>query len=166
MFTATPRDAAGAQVADDPFEGRRALPPGGSRHEGKATAAAYDSDLHRLVALAGMNTVLAFTPDLVRLYFTTESQRGNGMSTLHRKLSTLREFAKWGRKHRLWATDPTLHFPTIKRPKHKPRPFEHGVDVRLVKDLLGHEDIKSTVIYTQVTDAALSAAVLRLSWSL
>lgn len=72
----------------------------------KATAAAYDSDLHRLVALAGMNTVLAFTPDLVRLYFTTESQRGNDVSTLHRKLSTLREFAKWGRKHRLWATDP------------------------------------------------------------
>jgi integrase len=55
---------------------------------------------------------------------------------------------------------------TFKRPKHKPRPFEHGVDVRLVKDLLGHEDIKSTVIYTQVTDAALSAAVLRLSSSL
>ena len=113
-----------------------------------------------------MNTVFAFTLDLVRLYFTTESQRGNDVSTLHRKLSTLREFAKWGLKHRLWATDPTLHFPTIKRPKRKPRPFEHGVDVRLVKDLLGHEDIKSTVIYTQVTDAALSAAVLRLSWSL
>jgi len=48
----------------------------------KATAAAYYSDLHRLIALSWM--VLAFTPDLVRLYFTTESQRGNGMSTLHR----------------------------------------------------------------------------------
>jgi len=29
-----------------------------------------------------------------------------------------------------------------------------------------HEDIKSTVIYTQVTDAALAAAVLRLPWKL
>jgi integrase/recombinase XerC len=262
----------------------------------KATAAAYESDLHRLIALSGMNTVLAFTPDLVRLYFTTESQRGNGMSTLHRKLATLREFAKWGLRHGLWSTDPTLHFPTIKRPKHLPRPFSDeetrrlfalelppmervlravlfgsglratpicglrvgdvnesppqlralmkgnkvqvvpipaelrdlianyalavgrlkspeylfrqksgkplsrrqledlthhwgaaaevpdclphrfrhtyatrllrgGVDIRIVKELLGHEDIKSTVVYTEVTDAALSEAILRLSWS-
>ena len=41
-----------------------------------------------------------------------------------------------------------------------------GVDIRLVKELLGHEDIKSTVIYTEVTDAALSEAVLRLPWKL
>lgn len=32
------------------------------------------------------------------------------------------------------------------------------VDVRLVKELMGHEDIKSTVVHTEVTDAALSAA--------
>jgi site-specific recombinase XerD len=38
------------------------------------------------------------------------------------------------------------------------------VDIRLVKDLLGHEDIKSTVVYTAVTDSALSEAVLRLPW--
>jgi site-specific recombinase XerD len=264
----------------------------------KATATAYESDLNRLIALSGMNTVLAFTPDLVRLYFTTESQRGNGMSTLHRKLATIREFARWGVRHGLWTVDPTVHFPTIKRPKHLPRPFQDeevarllvldlspmertlravlfgsglratpicglrvgdvnetppqlrafvkgskvqvvpippelrdlivsyalalgrlkpqeylfrqrrsgkpitrreledmthrwglaasvpdclphrfrhtyatrllraGVDIRLVKDLLGHEDIKSTVVYTEVTDAALSDAVLRLSWKL
>jgi integrase/recombinase XerC len=41
-----------------------------------------------------------------------------------------------------------------------------GVDIRLVKELLGPEDIKSTVIYTEVTDAALSEAVLRLPWKL
>ena len=44
--------------------------------------------------------------------------------------------------------------------------LESGVDVRVVKELLGHEDIKSTVVYTQVTDAALNAAVLRLPWPL
>jgi hypothetical protein len=43
---------------------------------------------------------------------------------------------------------------------------ENGVDVRVVKELLGHEDIKSTVVYTQVIDTALNAAVLRLPWSL
>jgi site-specific recombinase XerD len=36
------------------------------------------------------------------------------------------------------------------------RLLEHGVDVRVVKELLGHEDIKSTVTYTEVTDAALN----------
>lgn len=41
-----------------------------------------------------------------------------------------------------------------------------GVDIRLVKELLGHENIKSTVVYTEVTDAALSDAVLRLPWKL
>jgi hypothetical protein len=35
-----------------------------------------------------------------------------------------------------------------------------GVDIRLVKDLLGHEDLKSTVVSTAVTDSA----VLRLPW--
>ena len=37
-----------------------------------------------------------------------------------------------------------------------------GVDIRLVKELLGHVDIRSTVVYPEVTDAALSVAVLRL----
>jgi site-specific recombinase XerD len=46
------------------------------------------------------------------------------------------------------------------------RLLEHGVDLRVVKELLGHEDIKSTVTYTEVTDATLIAAVLRLPWSL
>jgi site-specific recombinase XerD len=44
--------------------------------------------------------------------------------------------------------------------------LESGVDVRVVKELLGHGGIKSTVVYTQVTDTALSAAVLRLPWLL
>lgn len=40
------------------------------------------------------------------------------------------------------------------------------MDVRVVKDLLGHEDITSTVVYTEVTDQTRSAAVLRLPWKL
>ena len=45
------------------------------------------------------------------------------------------------------------------------RLLEGGVDLRVVKELMGHVDIKSTVMYTQVTDAVLGAAVLRLPWS-
>jgi site-specific recombinase XerD len=41
-----------------------------------------------------------------------------------------------------------------------------GVDIRVIKEALGHEDIKSTVIYTEVTDQALEAAMLRLPWHL
>ena len=47
-----------------------------------------------------MNTVLAFTPDLVRLYFTPRASAGTGCLMLHRKLATLREFAKWGLRHK------------------------------------------------------------------
>jgi integrase/recombinase XerC len=263
----------------------------------RATATAYESDLRRLVALCPRNTVLEFTPDLVRLYFTVESQRGNTMATLHRKLAAVSEFAKWGLHARLWAENPVQTLPRIKRPKTLPRPFadeevarllalelppmervirallfgtglratplcgirvgdvsetpprlrvvvkgskpqsialhpevrdllvsyiltgtdlkgqtslfrqrngkpmtrreleamthrwgaaagvpsctphrfrhtfatgllRSGVDVRVIKDALGHEDIKSTVIYTEVTDAALEAAMLRLPWAL
>src|SRR5581483_9747526 len=32
------------------------------------------------------------------------------------------------------------------------------------KELLGHEEMKWTVVYTEVTDQALSVAVLRLAW--
>jgi integrase/recombinase XerC len=263
----------------------------------KATAAAYESDLRRLVALCPRNSVLEFSPDLVRLYFTTESSRGNAMSTLHRKMAAVSEFGKWGVRNRLWAANPVTTMPRIKRPKTLPRPFtdaeverllqldlppmeriirallfgtglratplcgirvgdvsenpprlrvlvkgakpqaialhpelrdllvsymltgtdlkgqtylfrqrngkpltrreleamthrwgeaagvavclphrfrhtfatgllRSGVDVRVIQEAMGHEDIKSTVIYTEVTDAALDAAMLRLPWRL
>jgi hypothetical protein len=41
-----------------------------------------------------------------------------------------------------------------------------GVATRAGKELPGHEDIKSTILYTEVTDATLSVAVLRLPFRL
>jgi site-specific recombinase XerD len=96
------------------------------------TAAGYESDLNRLIALCPVNSVLAFTPDLVRTFFTTESARGNRMSTLHRKMATLSEFGKWGVRHRIWAENPVASFPKIKRPKLLPRPFGHDEAARLL----------------------------------
>jgi integrase/recombinase XerD len=42
---------------------------------------------------------------------------------------------------------------------------EAGTDLRLVQSALGHEDIKSTTLYTEVTQVALTAAMHRLPWA-
>ena len=39
---------------------------------------------------------------------------------------------------------------------------EEGTDLWLVQAALGHEDIKSTTLYTEVTQGALTAAMQRL----
>jgi len=40
--------------------------------------------------------------------------------------------------------------------------LEAGTDLRLVQSAFGHEDVKSTTLYTEVTQAALTAAMHRL----
>ena len=42
--------------------------------------------------------------------------------------------------------------------------LQGGVDIRVIKEALGHQDIQSTMVYTQVTDAALEAAITKLPW--
>jgi site-specific recombinase XerD len=37
-------------------------------------------------------------------------------------------------------------------------------DLRVIKDAMGHEDIRSTIIYTEVTGEAVAAAVATLPW--
>jgi integrase/recombinase XerD len=83
------------------------------------------------VALAGHDTVLAFTPELVRLYFTSVSEQGAKMATLHRKRAVLGRFATWGQRHKLWVEDPMALAPKIKRPDDLPRPFSQDEIRRL-----------------------------------
>jgi site-specific recombinase XerD len=112
------------------------------------TTAGYESDLNRFLALCPVNSVLAFTPDLVRTFFTTESARGNKMSTLHRKMATLSEFGKWGVRHRIWPENPVASFPKIKRPKLLPRPFGHDEAARLLAlDLPPLERVVRAVLF-------------------
>jgi integrase/recombinase XerD len=42
--------------------------------------------------------------------------------------------------------------------------LQAGVDIRVIKEALGHRDIQSTMIYTQVADLALDAAIAKLPW--
>jgi integrase len=88
-----------------------------------ASMAAYESDLTRLVALASPDSVLAFTPELVRAYFLGLSHQGRRLSTLYRKHSVLHEFGRWGVRKKLWLASPMDEIPRPPKPEHLPRPF-------------------------------------------
>jgi integrase len=89
-----------------------------------ASMAAYESDLTRLVALASPDSVLGFTPDLIRAYFLGLSQQGRRrLSTLYRKHSVLHEFGRWGVRKKLWLASPMDEIPRPPKPEHLPRPF-------------------------------------------
>jgi integrase/recombinase XerD len=42
--------------------------------------------------------------------------------------------------------------------------LEEGVDIRVIRDALGHADISSTMIYTKVSDAVLTREIGKLRW--
>jgi site-specific recombinase XerD len=107
------------------------------RTEGKAkaTITAYESDLMMLLGLAGVhggNTVLSFTPELVRDYFRALSRRDLEMATLRRRKASISTFSKWGLHRRLWATDPVLDAPKFRKPKSLPRPYTREEHARLM----------------------------------
>jgi site-specific recombinase XerD len=92
----------------------------------KATADAYQSDLRRMARHAKLDTVLHFTPSMVRAYFEWESSQQNAApSTLHRKQAAVRKFARWLIAERIISADqdPMRGIETIRRPEHLPRPF-------------------------------------------
>lgn len=100
-----------------------------------ATATAYESDLRLLVSLSTVDaadTVFAFTPELVWAYFFRLSSKNRSMGTLHRRRASLNEFARWGLGRGLWASNPMVDAPKIKRPKYLPRPFDNDERDRLM----------------------------------
>src|SRR6266849_3763714 len=96
-------------------EGRTYLSP--------ATLAAYESDLGRLVALVSPDSVLGFTPDVIRAYFLGLSHQNRRMATLYRKHSALNEFGRWGVRKGLWLANPMEQIQRPPKPRHLPRPF-------------------------------------------
>jgi site-specific recombinase XerD len=123
----------------------------------------YRSDLNLLVSLATVqaaDSVIAFTPDLVRSYFLTLSKKGLKMSTLRRRRSTLNEFAKFGRRERYWNENPVeIGQKRIKRPKSLPRTYDDTERDRLLAlPLVGREKVFRALIYyggLRVTEACM-----------
>lgn len=101
-------------------------------HKAKQTAIGYESDLRRLAAKAQVDSVLRFTPDLVKHELAIASASGRAMSTLHRKRSCFNSFGRWGVKNRLWVENSVDLVQTIRRPKHVPRPYAREEVARLL----------------------------------
>src|SRR6266542_2858503 len=101
----------------------------------RATYDAYASDLRLLVSLATVtasDSVLAFDANLVRKYLVTLSEKNLSPATLHRRRASVSEFAKWGKRERLWSGDVAESMPSIKRQKTLPRPFADDERDRLM----------------------------------
>ena len=121
-------------------EGRTYLSP--------ATLAAYESDLGRVAALASPDSVLAFTPDLIRAYFLGLSHQNRRMATLYRKHSALNEFGRWGVRKGLWVANPMDQIQRPPKPRHLPRPFSAEEMRRLmVLELAPVECVIRAVLY-------------------
>lgn len=122
-----------------------------SEHKSRATIVGYESDCNLLVSLAtvhGGDSVLSFTPEVVRQYFLLLSKRNLKMATLHRRRASISEFAKYCLRRRFLTSDPMVHAPRIRRPKHLPRPFTHEEHQRLMAlELMGSELVLRAVLY-------------------
>jgi site-specific recombinase XerD len=105
----------------------------------KLTVVGYESHLRRLAAKAQVDTVLRFTPELVKLELETASAAGAKMSTLHVKRACFNTFGRWGVKNKLWLVNPVEQIESIRRPKHLPRPFS-GEEIERLRALRLPED--------------------------
>jgi integrase/recombinase XerD len=122
-----------------------------SVHLSKATRDSYRSDLNLLVGLASVHaadSVLAFTPAMVRRYFLALSEKGLAMATLHKRRASVNEFAKYCLLRRLVADNPMTETPRIKRPKRLPRPFSGDIQERILAlPLAGQERVMRALLF-------------------
>ncbi len=94
------------------------------------TLDAYASDLTLFIShvtqacghLRGAK-VQDFTEEVVEAWLTQMETRGLARATMARRLTSLREFARYGLRKRYWTADPTLNIGAIRRPPTLPRPF-------------------------------------------
>lgn len=109
-----------------------------------STYKAYKGDLGLLVSLATVeatDSIVAFTPRLVKAYFRKLYDKGLSAETLLRHRSALAEFAKWTLRQRLVTENPMVDAPKIRRPKRQPRPYSHAERDRLLALELAPDDV-------------------------
>lgn len=98
----------------------------------EATIRAYTTAvaqfIHCVIHETGRDRVTDFTPAMVRGWLDHLGNKNLARRTRRLYLTGLGEFARWGRRERLWITDPMAGAPTITPPKSVPRPF--SVDER------------------------------------
>lgn len=118
----------------------------------KASLAAYESDLSRLVRIPRHDSVLCFTPDVIRRYFIELSEDNRTMSTLARKHSVLTSFSQWGLRHGLWTQDPMAGFERPRKQERLPRPFAPEEIAQLMRLELEPKErvIRALLYYTGI----------------
>ncbi len=129
----------------------------------KQTVDAYRSDLNRIVANSGRDTVLNFTPELVKRYFDLASEDHLSLSTLHRRTATFREFIKWGARQRLWDLMALLEaVPRIRRQETLPRPYSRDEAARLWRLPLPAEErvYRAVLFFTGLRVSAIANIII------
>lgn len=136
------------------------------------TITGYKSDLGLLVSVAQVDaadSVLAFTPALVRAYFLRLSGKGLSLGTLLRRRSCLSEFVKWGQRRRYWIDSPLVELPRMKKARTLPRPFTREeldalmglalpLQERVLRGLLFYTGLRATPIcQLRFSDCSFSA---------
>jgi site-specific recombinase XerD len=114
------------------------------------TIRARESDLQRLLSTFATDAIGALTPEAIRRAFQLWSESSLGQATLHRRHTSVRTFARWGRRRRYWLDDPMDNIPTVGRPDSLPRPFTREECERLLAlDLAPDEDlIRAILLFT------------------
>lgn len=112
------------------------------------TIRARESDLQRLLATLPTDALGALTPDAIRRAFQLWSESSLGQATLHRRHTSVRSFARWGRRRRYWLDDPMADVPVIGRPDSLPRPFTREECERLLAlELPPDEDLVRALLF-------------------
>jgi site-specific recombinase XerD len=105
-------------------------------HLSASTLRAYESALNLLVAQAHIdarNSVLEFTPTLVRAFIQSQSAKGLAQTTMHLRYTAIKEFGRWGAMMRYWQRNPVDEVQAIRQPKTLPRPFTREERTRIME---------------------------------
>lgn len=129
----------------------------------------YEPPTIRVIVKGAKQQVIQMHPVLARLLYDYALQHTNlkghtflltkrGGSPFHRR-DVERMTQRWGRAAGVANCTPHRFRHTFATGL-----LQAGVDIRVIQEAMGHEDISSTMIYTEVTDQAVAAGIGKLRW--